>query len=111
MMSRGDAVVLSSQLTKSCIRTSCSTADPTAIWLRGGVWGGWDVSEAMEGFVTSLARMSGARNDLRQPLALDGCRDPFVGSFLHWNSHTLHAMQHKYILRFDGTSRGWQLHG
>ena len=35
-------------------------ADSAPNWLPGGVWGGWGVSEAVEGFVTSLPRMSGA---------------------------------------------------
>ena len=30
-------------------------ADSAPNWLPGGVWGGWGVSEAVEGFVTSLA--------------------------------------------------------
>jgi hypothetical protein len=34
-------------------------ADSTAIWLPAGVWGGWGVSEAVEGFVTTLPSMSG----------------------------------------------------
>ena len=34
--------------------------------LPGRVSVGWRVSEAMEGFVTTLPRMSGARDDLRQ---------------------------------------------
>jgi hypothetical protein len=46
-----------------------------------------------------------ASDDLRQPLALDGRRDSVVVQLLHRNSYTLHAMQHKYILRFDGTDR------
>jgi hypothetical protein len=41
--------------------------DSAAIWLPDGVWAGWGVSEAVEGFVTSLPRMSGTRDDLRQP--------------------------------------------
>jgi hypothetical protein len=53
-------------------------ADFAAIWLPGVVGGGWGVSEAVEGFVASLASMFGARDDLRQPLALDGRRDPVV---------------------------------
>lgn len=46
-----------------------------------------------------------ALDDLRQPLALDCRRNPVAVQLLHRNSHTLHAMQHKYILRFDGTDR------
>jgi hypothetical protein len=53
----------------------------------------------------------GASNDLRQPFPFNGGRDSVVVQLLHWNSYTLHGMQHKYILRPDGTSRGGQLHG
>jgi hypothetical protein len=40
------------------------------------------------------------RNDLRQPLPFNDCCDPVAVQLLHWNSHTLHAVQRKYILRF-----------
>jgi hypothetical protein len=36
---------------------------------------------------------------------------PQIFQLLHWNSYTLHAMQHQYIFRSDGTSTGGQLHG
>jgi hypothetical protein len=39
-------------------------ADSTAISLPAGVEGGGGVSEAVEGFVTSLPRTSGTRDDL-----------------------------------------------
>jgi len=38
-------------------------------------------------------------------LSLDCGRYPVVVQLLHRNSYTLHAMQHKYILRFDGRDR------
>jgi len=44
-------------------------------------------------------------DDFSQPLSLDRGRYPVVVQLLHRNSYTLHAMQHKYILRFDGTDR------
>jgi hypothetical protein len=44
-------------------------------------------------------------DDFSQPLSLDCGRYPVVVQLLHRNSYTLHAMQHKYILRFDGTDR------
>ena len=39
--------------------------DSAPNWRPGGVGVGWGVSEAMEAFVTTLARMSGARGDPR----------------------------------------------
>jgi hypothetical protein len=38
-------------------------ADSAPNWLPRGVGAGCGVSEAMEGFVTTLARMSGVRDD------------------------------------------------
>lgn len=40
-------------------------ADSAPNWLPRGVAGGSNVSEAMEGFVTTLSRMSGVRDDRR----------------------------------------------
>jgi hypothetical protein len=45
------------------------------IGLPRGVPVGWGVSEALEAFVTSLPRISSARDDLRQPLLLPHFRD------------------------------------
>jgi hypothetical protein len=53
-------------------------ADSTANWLPGGVCVGCCVSEAMEAFVTTFPRMSGARDDLRKPFPFNGGRDPVV---------------------------------
>jgi len=52
-------------------RPANADADSAAISLPGGVWLGWRVSEAVEGFVTSLPRMSRARHDPHQ--GFPGC--------------------------------------
>jgi hypothetical protein len=50
-----------------CDAHRAQKADSAPNWLPGGVWGAGGVSEAVEGFVTTLPRMSGAHDDLRQP--------------------------------------------